>query len=130
MARSVPMWVGATHDTQAPPRVRLRVFERCGGKCHRCGRKIGPADGWTLEHMIALANGGANSEANLDVTCDWCLPIKNAEDVAIKSKGAKIRARHLGIRPPSRLRSRGFAPSEPQRSATREIIRKSDRSQP
>lgn len=98
MPRSVEMWVGATDDTAAPPRVRLRVFEREQGRCHRCGRKIGPADKWILEHLTALINGGKNSEDNLGCTCEWCLPLKNADDMAIKSKGYAVRLRAAGIK--------------------------------
>lgn len=108
MPRSVEEWIGRTDDTPAPPRVRLRVFERCEGKCGRCGRKIGAGEKWTLEHVIALINGGANREGNMDVTCDWCLPAKNAADVAEKSKVANVKAKHLGIRQPSRIQSQGF----------------------
>jgi 5-methylcytosine-specific restriction protein A len=108
MARSVALWVGRTDDTNAPPRVRLRVWDRCEGKCGQCGRKIRPGEGWTLEHLIALINGGKNAEDNLDVTCDWCLPAKNAADVAAKAKTAAVRAKHLGIRQPSQLRSAPF----------------------
>lgn len=98
--RSVPEWKGATPDTPAPPRVRLRVFERCEGKCGQCGRKIRTGEGWTLEHLIALVNGGANAERNLGVTCDWCLPIKNAADVKLKAKNARIRRKHVDTRKP------------------------------
>jgi hypothetical protein len=119
MTRSVALWIGATDDAPAPTRVRIRVFERCNGRCHRCGRKIRPGDSWTLEHLIALINGGRNAEDNMCLTCAWCLPIKNAEDVAIKAKSARVRARHLGIKPKrSRFQSRGFTPAEPQRRAT------------
>ena len=53
--------------------------------------------------LIALINGGENRERNLDVTCDWCLPEKNAADAAIKSKNYRVRKRHLGIRKPSKF---------------------------
>lgn len=96
--RSVKEWKGKTDDTPVPPRVRVRVFLAKGGKCHRCRRKIGPADKWTCEHLKAIANGGANAERNLDLTCSWCLPEKNAEDVAEKSKVYAIRSKHLGIK--------------------------------
>lgn len=111
MTRSVPEWV-ATHDDQAiPPRVRLRVFEREGGRCHRCGRKIGPADTWTIEHLIAISARGPHRESNMAISCQWCKLEKDAEDVAFKAKSARIRARHLGIRPPSRWPSRPMTPS-------------------
>lgn len=95
-ARAVDEWIGKTPDTPAPPRVRLRVFDAKGGRCHRCSRKIAAGEGWTLEHVVALINGGANREANLSVTCRWCLPEKNAEDVAEKSRVYSIRAKHVG----------------------------------
>jgi 5-methylcytosine-specific restriction endonuclease McrA len=98
MSRSVKDWVGKTDDTQAPPRVRLRVFERCDGRCHRCGRKIRPGEKWTLEHLTAIILGGRNSEDNLGCTCEWCLPVKNAEDQSAKSKLAKITKRHIGVK--------------------------------
>ena len=96
MTRSVDLWVGKTDDTQAPPRVRIRVFEREGGRCHACGRPIRAwCEKWTLEHRIALINGGRNAEDNLCLTCCNCLPEKNASDVAEKSKVAEIRKKHL-----------------------------------
>ncbi len=98
MTRSLPEWHGATPDTAAPPRVRARVFERAGGCCHRCERKIGAGESWTLEHLHALVNGGANAESNLTVTCRWCLPEKNREDVAQKAKNARVRAKHTGAK--------------------------------
>lgn len=97
MSRSVAEWVGNTDNQAAPPRVRIRVFEACKGLCHRCGRKIGPADKWTLEHRIAIILGGENREGNMCLTCSWCLADKNAEDVAAKSKLANIQKKHLGI---------------------------------
>lgn len=126
MARTVQIWTGATDDTAAPPRVRLRVFTRCAGKCHRCGRKIRPGENWTLEHLVALINGGRNAEDNLGVTCGWCLPEKNAEDVAEKAKTYAVRSKHVLPRQPSRLRGPGFPPRAKQHTATRKIVRRSE----
>lgn len=98
MTRSVDEWIGDNDDHVPPPRVRARVFERCGGRCHKCRRKVMASDTWTLEHLVAITNGGANRESNLDVTCEWCLPAKNRADAAIKRKGTKVRYRHMGIK--------------------------------
>lgn len=98
MNRSVDEWIGKTDDTPAPPRVRVRVFERCAGKCGQCGRKINAGEKWTLEHLVALINGGGNRESNLGVTCDWCLPAKNAADVAEKAITYRKKSKHLGIK--------------------------------
>lgn len=121
MARSVPEWQGRTDDTPAPPRVRLRVWDREQGRCHRCNRKIPVGDAWIIEHRQALILGGANAEGNLCLTCSWCKPAKDAEDVAAKAKTAAVRSKHLGIRPAPKLRGQGFPKSAPQRSATRKI---------
>lgn len=105
MSRSVAEWIGKTDDTPVPDRVRVRVFTAKGGRCHRCSRKIGISAGekWTCEHLIALINGGENRERNLDVTCRWCLPEKNAEDVAEKSLIYRRRKKHIGIKKPSKF---------------------------
>ncbi len=100
MPRSVPPWIGKTPDTPVPQKVRVRVFEAKGGRCHMCGRKIQTGEAWTCEHVIALINGGLNAEPNLDLTCGWCLPQKNATDVAIKSKSYRVRSKHLGLKKP------------------------------
>lgn len=99
--RSLDEWEGRDADEQVPPRVRVRVFDRFEGKCHRCRRKIRPGDKWTCEHVIALINGGQNRESNLNITCSWCLPEKNAEDVSEKSEVYEIRSKHLGVKPKS-----------------------------
>lgn len=68
---------------------KAKLFLEKGGKCHACRRKLGPADKWIAEHLNALSTGGDNRWENWDLTCEWCLPKKNADDAA---KAAKIRA--------------------------------------
>ncbi len=106
MSRSIPEWHGATDDTPVPPRVRLRVFQRAGGRCQGdCGRKLSPADTWECDHTIALINGGENRENNLSVKCEWCHPAKTASDVAQKSATYKRALRHAGIKRPRTIRT-------------------------
>ena len=95
--RSLDEWIGRDDDDPVPPRVRLRVFERFDGRCTICTRKIMTGEKWTCEHVVALINKGGNRESNLAVTCSWCLPEKNADDLHEKSSVYHKRARHLGI---------------------------------
>lgn len=108
--RSVPLWVGATPDTAIPPRVKLRIWEREGGRCWITGRKIMPGDAYDFDHKVALCNGGSHSEDNLFPALRDKHREKTAEDVAEKSKVERIRKKHLGIFPksPTPMRSRGF----------------------
>lgn len=101
--RSVDEWIGKTDDTPAPPRVRLRVFEKYEGRCYLSGRKIGAADKWELEHIIALCNGGENRESNLAPALADKHKEKTAQDRKTKAKSDRVRKRHLGIRKPSRF---------------------------
>jgi len=113
MSRSVPIWIGKTDDTAIPPRVRLRIFERYGGICQLTGRKIRPGDSWQADHRIALINGGTNSEDNLWPVLAEAHKGKTREDVAVKSKVARVRAKFLGTYPKTKrpLKGRGFEPS-------------------
>ena len=110
MARSVPEWIGKTHDTPIPPRVRLRVFERDGGVCHLSGRKIRAGEEWDCDHITALINGGEHRESNLAPALRDKHREKTAEDVAEKSKVYRMRAKHLGTWPKSKqkIQSQGF----------------------
>jgi 5-methylcytosine-specific restriction protein A len=111
VSRAVEIWVGKTDDSMPPPRVRLRIFERCGGVCHRSGRKIRAGDKWALDHVIALINGGRNDELNLAPILDEEHKVKSAEDLAIKSKTYRMASKFAGTWPKSKtpLKGRGFS---------------------
>lgn len=96
-ARSVPEWFGATANTPVPPRVRVRLYDRADGHCEICGRRLGPGDRWQPDHVVALVNGGANSEGNLRVACEWCHSEKTKRDVEEKSRVHRKRVKHLGL---------------------------------
>jgi 5-methylcytosine-specific restriction protein A len=124
MTRTVPEWIGKTDDTPAPPRVRLRVFEKHNGVCYLSNVKIQPGDKWEAEHIIAICNGGENRESNLAPALVAPHKVKTKQDRATKAKNDHVRMKHLGIRKPSRLQSAGFRKSAPQRTASRPIERR------
>jgi 5-methylcytosine-specific restriction enzyme A len=108
--RTVPEWIGANPDAKVPPRVRLRIFEREGGRCWISGRKIMVGDKWDLDHKLALCNGGTHSEDNLFPALKDKHKAKTRADVRQKSDTARKRQKHLGIKTDSgrKLQSRGF----------------------
>lgn len=109
--RTLPEWIGKTDDQRAPPRVRQRIFDDCGGKCHICGVII-IGKKWALDHVKALVNGGENRQSNLKPVHITCHAIKTAADVAEKAKVAAIRGKHIGaIQPKQTIKSAGFPKS-------------------
>jgi 5-methylcytosine-specific restriction protein A len=100
MSRAVEEWIGKTHDSAIPPRVRLRVFERDGGICRLSGLKIQPSDQWDCDHVVALINGGDHRESNLAPVLRAEHRKKTAQDVSLKAKNDRVRKKHLGIKKP------------------------------
>ena len=98
MARSLKEWVGRTDDERAPPRIRHRIFDDCGGKCHICCNVI-VGKKWALDHVKALVNGGENRQSNLKPVHIACHAEKTAADVAEKAAIAAKRQAYLRIVP-------------------------------
>lgn len=99
IGRSTEEWIGATPDAPVPPRVCDRQFLRDDGKCQcGCGLKIRPGDKWETDHKVALINGGENRESNLTTLLAGHHKKKTAGDVAEKSKIARIRMKHNGVK--------------------------------
>lgn len=99
MTRSLPEWTGTSDDAAIPPRVRVRVFDRCNGRCCWCRGIIAPGTKWECDHIIALANGGEHREGNLALMCGPCHRLKTLTlDLPRKAKIARTRRKHLGIK--------------------------------
>lgn len=110
-----------TRRSMSPSR-RLRIFEAHGGVCCHCGLKIdGVREAWIVEHLLALGLTGADDDANCAPAHEHCRRVKDKDDVKRIAKAKRAKQQHLGIRPPSRLRGRGFEKAEPQRRATRKL---------
>lgn len=109
MSRAVEEWIGKTDDSAIPPRVKLRVFDRCGGRCAKTGVKVRPGH-FQYDHIKALKNGGENRESNLQLLCTDAHKVKTRDDVAEKSKVERVRKKHLGLWPPpvQKMQSRPF----------------------
>lgn len=119
MARKVADWIGKTDNTKAPPRVRQRIYDRDKGSCHLCKTKIKIGETWEADHVIALINGGSNTEGNLAPAHSHCHVKKTALDVKEKSKVAAVRAKHIGVtRPKGDIKSPGFTKAAKARPAT------------
>lgn len=126
MSRAVPEWIGRAPDTKVPDRVRVRIFDREGGRCWISGRKIMPGDAWDLDHKVALINGGEHRESNLFPALRDKHRAKTAEDVAEKAKTYAVRARHVLPTQPSRMQSAGFPKAPSQKRATSSLKPKFD----
>jgi 5-methylcytosine-specific restriction enzyme A len=88
---------------------RARFFEDHHGVCYLCRNKIdGVHERWEIEHVQAreIMGDGADDDDNLALVHASCHKAKTKNDVAAIAKSNRIRARHTGARPPSRLKSR------------------------
>lgn len=59
---------GDEHSRHIPRDVRQRVWTRHGGRCAECGAN----DYLEFDHVIPVAKGGSNSEANVQLLCRRC----------------------------------------------------------
>lgn len=107
--------------------VRRDAFMRANGRCEghpygeRCPVKL-RVGRFHYDHDIPDALGGEPTLENCVVLCLACHKEKTgSRDIPAIAKTKRIQDREIGIRNPSRLRSRGFQKAPEQRSASRPI---------
>jgi 5-methylcytosine-specific restriction endonuclease McrA len=63
------------------PKVRVRIFMKCGKKCHYCGDLLSSWIGahMHLDHVTPLSKGGLDEESNLVAACKRCNQEKSDE---------------------------------------------------
>ena len=101
--RSVPEWRGKTDDAKVPARVRLRIWDRCLGRCYITGYRIYPGDKYEYDHIIALALGGQHREGNIALVLSGVHKEKSRNDRRLQAKSDRIRKRHAGIKKPRKI---------------------------
>lgn len=97
LGRKVPEWIGKHPDQKVPARVKLRVFNRYGGRCYLSGKLIRAGEAWELEHVLALTLGGEHRESNFAPALKDPHKIKTAEDRRKKKKSDRVRKKHFGM---------------------------------
>jgi 5-methylcytosine-specific restriction protein A len=119
--------------------VKRQALARSGGLCEAVGEVYGLdagqrcnaplSSGVEFDHYPAPATDkGSDTIDNCVASCPVCHRFKTSTyDVPMQAKNKRVSDKHLGIRPPSQMRSAGFRPREKQRSASRPIIHWSER---
>lgn len=90
---------------------RASFFEQHKGVCYLCGQKIdGTREKWEIEHIIPreIMGKDADEDSNLALAHASCHRAKTRDDKATISKSNRVRAKHIGARPPSTWQSRPF----------------------
>jgi 5-methylcytosine-specific restriction enzyme A len=115
VSRSVEEWVGASDDAAIPPRVKLRVWERCAGKCGLTGKKLLVGDAYDFDHIVPLSMGGRHAENNLHVVARQAHREKTAQEAGVRAKADRVRLKHIGAypKPKRKLQGRGFEKRAP-----------------
>jgi hypothetical protein len=85
------------------PHRRLKVWEKTGGVCVLCDRRInGVRERWIVEHILALELGGADDFANLGPAHEACAVQKTREDHRRAARAKRQKIRHIGADAPKR----------------------------
>ena len=71
-----------------------RIFAKNDGRCHVCGRKLGPADDYEIDHKTALSRGGTDDDGNLAPICEGCHIIKTKDDVSEAARIKRVATKH------------------------------------
>ena len=77
-----------------PTKIKVAAFEKCNGKCQKCGVKI--LSGAQYDHVLPDWLGGEPTIENCEVLCSPCHRIKTKKDVAMIAKAKRVRAKHIG----------------------------------
>ena len=100
----MPERIAKRDDEAIPPRVKLRVFDRCTGQCQVCTHAIRGKLLPAYDHIVALINQGQHRETNLQLLCVPCHALKTRQDVAEKSEIYSKRLKAAGIKPAKKHR--------------------------
>lgn len=107
--------------------VKRDAFLRANGFCEgeNCGAKLHIAR-FHYDHDIPDGLGGEPTLENCKVLCFACHGVKTrTKDVPAIAKAKRIQDRHLGIKTArAKIQSAPFRKSQPQRSASRPLVRK------
>lgn len=86
------------------PTARERIFTAHRGVCHICGDVIdGVRQPWDVDHVIPLALGGEDEEANMapaHAACHRGASSKTSEDVKRIAKAKRVQRKHIGAHKP------------------------------
>jgi 5-methylcytosine-specific restriction protein A len=53
-------------------KIKSLVLIRDEFKCRQCGQPSSPKTRLTIDHVVPLSRGGANTIRNLQTLCEWC----------------------------------------------------------
>lgn len=87
-----------TERRSLSPMRRLTVFEKAGGICHLCDRRIQAGEKWEVEHVRPLALLGADDETNMAPAHVACHATKTADQSGDIARAKRRAAKHNGIR--------------------------------
>lgn len=108
------------------PRRRLALFEAHRGICHLCGERIdGTREPWEVEHLIPIAMGGEDDEANCAPAHVACHKAKTATDKGQIAKANRVRAKHNGAHRPKAIIA-GSKRTKWKRKISGETVRRDD----
>ena len=82
---------------------RLKIFERAGGRCWLCERKIQVGEKWEVEHRRALSMLGTNDDDNLAPAHLACHATKSKREATDRAKAKRMKIKHFGGKKPSRF---------------------------
>ena len=93
--------VGNTPRSKMTEKRRVKVWEKTGGVCVVCGRKIdGTKDKWIAEHIIPLAQGGGDNMQNLGPAHHACAKEKTKADNSNTAEAKRRKADDIGAHIP------------------------------
>lgn len=95
--------LSTTSRSRLSRRDRLAAFERHKGICCLCDRRIdGVRERWIVEHVRALELGGDDAPENMAPAHEACGRAKTVDDHRRAAKAKRVKARHIGAKPPSK----------------------------
>jgi 5-methylcytosine-specific restriction protein A len=88
-----------TERREFAAKTKLAAWQRSGGKCEECGRKVGAGLKFEYDHTIPCEIDGTNDLDNCRVLCVGCHAIKTGTvDIPRAAKNRRIAADNAGVK--------------------------------